>query len=161
MKLSSKDGTSHVGVIREVSKKDMPLKKDGWQFNWKELAKDKNKKFFGLYVDELLQGMLSVELVKQPYEIMFFMHHVELAPNNFGSDGEYLEVAGCLIAYACRLSMNWLEMDNPYFGYVLFESKTKLIERYQEVYGAELVIGRKMCFTPDVGDALIKKYLDN
>lgn len=161
MRLSSRDGTTHLGLIKEVSKKDMPLKKDGWRFNWKEFAKDKNKRFFGLYVDDLLQGMLSVEVVKQPYEIMFFMHHIELAPNNYGSDGEYLEVAGCLMAYACRLSLNWLEMNNPYFGYMMFESKTKLIERYESVYGATCIYGHKMCFTPEAGRNLIEKYLDS
>lgn len=161
MRLNSKNGTSHLGVIKDVSKKDMPLKKDGWQFNWKELTKNKSNKFFGLYIDGEIQGILAVELAEQPDSIMFYLNLIEVASNNYGSNGEYYEVAGCLLAYACQLSANWLEKDNPYFGYVLFEAKTKLVERYQIKYGAELIGGQKMVFTPEQGAILIKEYLDN
>ncbi|WP_430406083.1 hypothetical protein [Fluviicola sp.] len=33
-----------------------------------------------------------------------FMDYLEVAPSNWGSNGKYKGVAGCLIAYACRLS---------------------------------------------------------
>lgn len=161
MNLESKDETSYKAVIKEVSPKDMPLKKNGWKFNWKQLAKNKNRKFFALYVDSEIQGMLSVEIVIHPSEIKFYLHHIEVAPHNYGADGEFYQAAGCLLSYACRLSLNWLEKDNPYLGFVLFESKTDLIKRYENVYGANLIAGQSMCFTPEAGIDLIEKYLDN
>ena len=69
----------------------------------------------------------------------------------------YENVAGCLLAYACRKSFE-IGRGN-YNGYLSFDSKTNLIELYQNKYGANLAMGNKMYFSPETGKNLMKKYL--
>ena len=96
--------------------------------------------------------MLSLQ-----YEEMVFLHNIEIAPYNIGKKKKYGNVAGCLLAYACRYSFE--EGKDAYNGYVSFDSKTELIALYQEKYGATWAMGHKMYFDPVAGKALMKKYL--
>jgi hypothetical protein len=86
-----------------------------------------------------------------------YMDCIEVAPKNYGSKGRYDLVAGSLIAYGCKLSF---ELGKPpYNGYLAFESKTVLIELYQEKYGATWAMGQRMFFSPDAGVKLMELYL--
>lgn len=66
-------------------------------------------------------------------------------------------VAGCLIAFACRESF---KLESDYKGFLIFTSKSNLIELYQNKYDAVLTLGRKMYIDDRSGLKLIKKYLD-
>jgi len=88
----------------------------------------------------------------------FEMTNLELAPANFGSDGQIDNVAGCLIAYACLLTFKLNEGN--YKGYLAFTSKGELIPHYEQNYYAELVYREKMIISPLNGKKLIKKYLN-
>jgi len=46
-----------------------------------------------------------------------------------------------------------------YLGFLSFDSKTELIELYQNKYGATFAMGNKMFFDPEAGKKLMKKYL--
>lgn len=48
-----------------------------------------------------------------------YMAYVEIAPHNKGLNKKHEKVAGCLIAFACRLS--FIKANEPYRGYLVFD----------------------------------------
>ena len=68
-----------------------------------------------------------------------FMHLVESAKFNKGKSKAYFGVAGNLVAFACKQSM-----ERGYDGYVAFDSKTVLIEHYIKSLGANHLRGQRM-----------------
>ena len=143
--------------IVEASAKDMPFKKDGWNFNWKTIFKKKNTK---TYVLRLKSSPTSVQgvLHLRSEGGMLIMDLVELAPHNIGRKNKrYDYVAGCLIAFACRETF---KLESNYKGFLTFESKTKLIDWYMEKYNAKLAMGQKMFIEPTDGLQLIEQYLN-
>lgn len=85
------------------------------------------------------------------------MNDIETEPQSVGSKGKYQNVAGCLIAYACRLSFE--KGKGNYIGFLVFDSKTKLFNLYKNRYGAITTMGQRMCIEPMQGKRLITKYL--
>lgn len=136
--------------------KDMPLKKEGWNFNWRSVIKGKGTETYILRLKsnpESIQGVLHLK--KQAG--MLIMDLVEVSPQNIGQkEKRYKYVAGCLIAFACRESF---KLDSNYKGFLSFESKTNLISWYQEHYFAKIAMGQKMYIEPDDGEKLINTYL--
>lgn len=144
-------------VIKRAKSKDMPIKKNGWQFTWRTLYKTEGAEFYKLSLtsdSKQIEGMLMLSVM---YDEMLYMNNIEIAPHNLGSKGKYDNVAGCLIAYGCFKSFELGK--NTYKGYLTFESKTKLIPLYQKKYGATLAMGQRMFIEPEVGLELIDKYL--
>ncbi len=144
-------------IVEKATKKDMPIKKNGWQFTWRSLHKTEGSEFYKLVIEknEEIQGMLMLSLMNDE---MLYMNNIEVAPHNFGAKGKYENVAGCLIAYGCLKSFE-LGQDH-YKGYLTFESKTKLISLYEKKYNATLVVGQRMFIEPKEGLKLIEKYLN-
>jgi len=144
-----------VEIIRGTTK-EMPLKKDGWKFNWKSTIKKKDTETYVLRLKSnpsSIQGVLHLR--KQ--EGMLIMDLVEIAPHNIGQKSKrYRYVAGCLIAFACRESF---KLESNYKGFLTFESKTKLINWYNQNYYAQIAMGQKMYIEPSDGEKLIKEYL--
>ncbi|MBI5914404.1 MAG: hypothetical protein HY842_03445 [Bacteroidetes bacterium] len=162
MKVSVKDtlsGNLIAAEIKAARLADMPLKKDGWQFNWRELCKKSGATFFKLTLEnsaQKVEGMLMLTLQDGG---MLYMDCLEVAPKNYGSKGQLDFVAGCLLAYACKLSK---EIGKPpYDGYLSFESKTVLIEMYQKKYGATWAMGQRMFFSPAAGIKLMELFLQS
>lgn len=144
-------------VISKAFKKEMPLVRDKWQFNWKQLSKEDGAQIYKLTkIDSPneLEGLLMLTLIN---EEMLYMNNIEVAPQNYGADGKYNNVAGSLLAFACYKSFELGK--NYYLGFLSFESKTRLIELYEEKYGATYAMGQKMFFDPKAGKDLMKKYL--
>ncbi len=142
--------------IVPIQRNDIPLKKDGWNFNWKQLFNEGNG---NIYILRTLNSPSQVEgalLLK--YELgMLIMDALELAPYNIGQkDKRYDYVAGCLIAFACRESF---KISGNYKGFLTFVSKTNLIEWYSKKYGAELALGQRMFIDWENGERLIEEYL--
>ena len=136
---------------------NMPLKKDGWNFNWKKLFDEKNTKTYVLRIKTetaTTEGVLQLRIEEE----MLIMDLIEIAPHNLGSTSKkYDFVAGCLIAFACRES--FITLDGNYKGYLTFTSKTKLINWYSTKYGAVLANGQNMYIDEDQGSILINEYL--
>jgi hypothetical protein len=152
-----KSGELIEGIITKANKSDLPLKQDGWQFTWKRLGKTEGAEFYKLSTvedPETVEGMLMLTLIN---EEILYMNNIEVAPQNYGSEGKYDNVAGGLIAFGCYKSFE--QGKSYYLGYLSFESKTQLIELYQNKYGATFVMGQKMFFNPGAGKQLMKKYL--
>lgn len=143
--------------IQSIDKKLIPLKKDGWNFNWRELSKVEGSQLFGLSCISTPNSIEGIVMLTLFNDEMLFMNNIEVAPHNIGIAKKYENVAGCLIAYACRNSFELGVGD--YNGYLSFNSKTKLVELYKNKYGATLAMGNKMFFTPEAGKKLMKKYL--
>lgn len=161
MKVQVKDTLSGKLVpaeIMDANFNDMPFKKDGWHFTWRELFRKQGAVFYKLVLDDSpqkIEGMIMLRLLD---EGIVYMDCIEVAPHNYGSKGRYDLVAGCLIAYGCRLSFELGKAS--YNGYLLFESKTVLIEMYQNKYGATwAMMGQRMFFTPEAGIKLMELYL--
>lgn len=135
----------------------LPLKKDGWKFDWNKLNKEKNSKTYVLRLKDStksVEGIIHLKIENQ----MLIMDIIEVAPHNMGSANKrYDFVAGCLIAFGCRQSF---EMDGIYKGYLTFMSKTNLIRLYRDKYGATQALGQRMFIDDINGLKLIKKYLD-
>ena len=144
-------------TIENATRKDMPIKKNGWQFTWRTLYKTEGAEFYKLKIknDEEIQGMLMISLMNDE---MLYMNNIEIAPHNYGSKGKYENVAGCLIAYGCLKSFELGK--NHYKGYLTFESKTKLISLYEQKYNATLAMGQRMFIEPKESLKLIEKYLN-
>jgi len=143
--------------IEKATAKDMPLKKDDWQFAWRSLYKIEGAEFYKLVLTDSpidIQGILMLTLMNDE---MLYMNNIEIAPHNYGSKGRYEHVAGCLIAYSCLRS--FVLGKNHYKGFLTFESKTALIPLYQEKYGAERALGQRMFISKEKGIELITKYL--
>ena len=48
-----------------------------------------------------------------------------------------------------------------FIGFLVFDSKTKLISLYENKYGATRIGGQRMYIDPKAGRKLIKQYLGN
>lgn len=142
--------------IVPIDKKTVPLKRYGWNFNWRQLSRAQNAQTFILRTlnsPEQIEGALQLKI---EYD-MLVMDALELAPHNIGrTNKRYDYVAGCLIAYACRESFN---IVGDYKGFLTFVSKTNLIKWYSDKYGAELALGQRMFIDWETGKRLIEKYL--
>jgi len=139
-----------------AERKNVPLKKNGWNFNWKQLVQEHDAQTFILKTIELpqsIEGALHLKVESG----MLIMDAVEVAPHNIGRNKKrYDYVAGCLIAFACRESF---KLEGSYKGFLTFVSKTNLIKWYSEKYGATLALGHRMFIDSEAGEKLINKYL--
>jgi len=96
-----------------------------WAFDWAREVATPGRQIYQLSTADnptIIQGLISLEA--KPDHI--FMHLVESANFNKGSNKVYLGVLGNLVAYACRWSFQL-----GHAGFVSFDSKTasKLITR--------------------------------
>ena len=151
------DETLVESLILPAAGKELPLRSEGWQFTWRRLGKTEGALLFklcSLEEPDRIEGMLMLSLINSE---MLFMNNVEIAPRNYGSTGQLLNVAGCLLAFACYKSF---ELGRGHYtGFLSFDSKTELIELYQQKYGATHAMGHKMFFDPQAAKALMERYL--
>lgn len=143
--------------IVPMDKKTIPLKKDGWNFNWRQLSREENALTYVLRTlnsPDQTEGALCLRYEHE----MLIMDALELAPYNIGKKNKrYDYVAGCLIAFGCRESF---KIESDYKGFLTFVSKTNLIKWYAEKYGAKLALGQRMFIDWETGERLIEKYLN-
>lgn len=160
MKVKLLERTTQIEKLAQIQlfqKKELPLKKDGWNFNWRQLSKVEGSQLYKIALEETpnkLEGALMLTLFNDE---MLFMNNVEVAPHNLGKQKKYENVAGCLIAHACKESFE--KGKGNYTGFLSFDSKTELIELYHFKYGATLAMGNKMFIDPQAGKELMTQYL--
>lgn len=143
--------------IVPMDKNNVPLKKDGWNFNWRQLSGAENGSACVLRTLNSPGQTEGALLLRFEHE-MLIMDALELAPHNVGQmNKRYDYVAGCLIAFGCRESF---KIEGDYKGFLTFVSKTNLIRWYAEKYGAELALGQRMFIDWENGERLIEKYLN-
>jgi len=152
-----KTGLKEVAIISILKKSEIPMKKNGWNFNWKKLYLVEGSITYKLSLQDslgIVEGLIMLTIINGE---MVYMNNVELAPHNLGSNRAYNNVAGCLMAFACRESFE--KGKNEYKGFLSFDSKTELIDLYQKKYGATHAMGQKLFFDPNAGKVMIQKYL--
>jgi hypothetical protein len=117
----------------------------------KKNSRQKERSLQNFYNDnaDIIHGLLSME-DKGDH---IFMHLVERAKFNKGKNKIYLGVAGNLVAYACKQSM-----EEGYDGYVAFDSKTVLNEHYIKTLGASHIRGQRMYIDDKAAGKLIEQY---
>ncbi|WP_229239349.1 hypothetical protein [Emticicia agri] len=81
------------------------------------------------------------------------MHLIENSFFNKGAEKLYAGVAGNLIAFACKKSL-----ELGFEGIVSFISKTRLIHYYEKTLGAKQFKGNYMFIDTPEAVTLIKKY---
>lgn len=129
-------------------------KKDGWFFNWKKEFKEPERQIYKLTFSEsqVIQGLVSLQPIAD--EQFIEMHLLESAPHNYGTEKEFLGVAGNLVAFACKTSI-----DLWYEGFVAFTAKTKLVDHYVKSLGAQLIYGQeRMAIFPESARKLVTSY---
>ena len=141
-------------VIQITSVKDIKsvTKLNAWKFNWKAELEESDRKVYKLTIEgnpNIIQGLVSIS----DYNDHFYLHLVESAPFNLGKNKLYEGIPGNLFAFTCKLS--W---DKGYQGFVSFQSKTRLIEHYENILDATHVGGHKMIIYPKAALKLIKQY---
>lgn len=128
------------------------IRTDGrFEFDWEEETA-RGIYAISLVSPEKIVGVASLKDV--PSELRLEISLLEVSMENVGKKREYEGIAGCLIAFACRLAFN-----RGYFGFVSLVPKTRLIEHYMKTYGFRQY-GRQLAIDLEDADALIKKYLD-
>ena len=147
-KKQERSGEIQIAKPTELKK----LKK--WNFDWFELSRYKKSNVYKIQAEEI-EGLMMIQFIEDDF---FEMKNIEVSPVNFGSKGNYINIAKLLIAYGCLLSF---ELNKgPYQGYLSFISKGELIDYYIEKYNAELVYRERMYINPKNGLKLIKEHLD-
>ncbi|MFT3793291.1 hypothetical protein [Flavobacterium sp.] len=143
----------------------LPSVVDGWRFNFKKHSKSAGFETYVLVKEDtpnIIEGCLIFEMKNKTEPYMAF---VEIAPHNQGKEKEYERVAGCLIAFACRLS--FMKGDDVYRGWLAFdvleeqkEDEVKLMAMYSKKYKALKFGETSMVIPPDGGQKLIDEFLN-
>jgi len=161
---TEKEGNWIEALIIEGTKLQLPDIQMGWRFNFAKYSKEKNTYTYVLITElnpDIIQGCLIYKMLnnEEPY-----MAYLEIAPHNKGIEKEFLDIAGCLIAFACRLSFKLGEGD--FKGWLAFdvleekkEDEIKLMTVYSSKYGAKRFGETTMLIEPKEGERLIDKYL--
>ncbi len=124
----------------------------GWTFDWAREVATPGRQVFQLNTIDnphIIHGLLGLEA--KPDHV--FMHLVESARFNKGSNKAYLGVLGNLVAFACRWSF---ELGHE--GFVSFESKSALKAHYKQVLGAAELGGLRLYLGTSAATALVKQY---
>jgi len=131
-----------------------PLTRDKrFSFDWTVEERD-DREVYQIHLldqDEKILGLMSVSDIKD--EMRIHINLIELSEENVGKDKEYDRIAGCLLAFACRLSLS-----RGYDGFVSLVPKSLLIEHYCQKYGFRQ-FGRQLGILSESASRLITEYL--
>lgn len=151
--------------IRSGSHSEMPSIQSGWRFNFNRHIKSPNSEAYVLMKENspnVIEGCLIYRVLKNGIQYMAF---VEVAPHNRSPSKTYDFVAGCLIAFACRLSIK--RGENHHRGWLTFDvmeenekDGIKLMTMYSRKYKAVKVDDTTMYISPTNGELLIDEYLN-
>jgi len=142
----------------------LPSLTEGWRFNFRKHNKKAGFETYVLLKDatpDIIEGCLTFEMRDK---IEPYMAFVETAPHNQGKNKENERVAGCLIAFACRLS--FLKGDDDFKGWLAFdvmeekkEDEIRLMAIYSTKYNALRFRETTMVIPPEGGEKLIYEFL--
>jgi hypothetical protein len=150
-------GESFSTEVLPLAKPDLEhlTKRDGWKFSWKKEYQQPDRSVFKLTIagePTVIHGLVSLG-VKEDYVEMYL---IENAPSNFGKNKTYSGVAGNLVAFVCKRSVE-LGFD----GFVGFTAKTALIEHYATTLGAVPIGGQRMAIWEAQAQKLIDTYFNS
>ncbi len=139
-------------VLRVMPEQVGQIKKSHFGFDWAyELSQPAREVYKLVRVDEprVIQGLVCLEDTGNPMHL----HLVENAKFNQHRSKKYVGVAGNLFAFACKQSF-----AKGYGGFVVFDSKTKLVDHYINSLGAKQLAGTRLFLDTVVAKMLINRY---
>jgi hypothetical protein len=139
-------------VLRVMPEQVGQIKKSHFGFDWAyELAQPGREVYKLVRVDapRVVQGLVSLEDRGNP----MFVHLIENARFNQHRSKKYVGVAGNLFAFACKQSF-----AKGYGGFVVFDSKTKLVDHYIRSLGAKQLSGTRLFLDTMVANLLVNRY---
>jgi len=145
-------GETFATLILPLKKGEKGFSANKWVFDWVKELGYTERSTFKLVTEEnpkVIQGLISIE-DKQDH---IYMHLIESSFFNKGTEKLYAGVAGNLVAFACKTSL-----ELGYDGVVSFVSKTKLINHYEKTLGAKQFRGNQMFIDTPEAIILIKRY---
>lgn len=128
------------------------IRADEWIFDWHAELNISSRNVYKLTTlnnPKIIHGLISLEIKSDHV----FVHVIESASFNKGANKIYLGVAGNLFAFACKVSF-----ENELDGFVAFDSKTALINHYQQKLGATHFRGQRMFIETVNALKLVNKY---
>ena len=128
------------------------IAKKSFSFDW---LQETEHDIYALYIQNEKKIVGLMALKDRPDELRLEIILLESSKENVGENKEYERIAGCLIAFACRLAFS-----KGYYGFVSLIPKTRLIPHYQKAYGFTQ-FGRQLASDSYNSQQLIKKYLSN
>lgn len=164
--LRIKDNKVVEAEIINGSQLDLPSLHEGWRFDFAKHSKENNTFTYVLVIHSDPTAIQGCLIYKMREKIEPYMAYIEIAPHNKGNEKEFENVAGCLIAYACRLS--FVLGKEHYKGWLAFDvleekekDKIRLMTLYSKKYGALRFGETTMLIKPEDGEKLIERYLEN
>lgn len=159
--LDSKDNAyvdTNYEIIKPISHEvaAQMQKYEKWKFDWSDQDLQ-DCSIYALYVDgsSITQGLIACREYKNKGNTLGYIE-VALAesnPKNVGENGRYKGVGAHLFSIASKLSF-----DLGYEGYVMFISKTDLVEHYIKTLKAEVLFDRTMQLTSSASKYLVEMY---
>lgn len=139
-----------VGIIEKLSREEISNLKGNknFTFDW-STEKDKEVYKIRLKDQKTILGLLA--LIDYPNEIRIHLNLLESRKSQRGKHKNIGNIAGCLIAYACRESFK-----RGYGGFVSLLPKTELIPYYKR-YGFK-EFGALLAIWEEDSNKLIIKY---
>jgi hypothetical protein len=119
-------------------------------FDWRSAAL---QRLYAIRVidDKQIVGLIAI--LDVPPELRLEVQLLESSEVNVGQSKMYKNIAGCLLAYACREAFL-----KGYYGFVSLVPKTELIEHYKSKYGFQQY-GRHLAVEFESAQNLIQTYL--
>ncbi|MBL7691764.1 MAG: hypothetical protein JNM41_09220 [Flavipsychrobacter sp.] len=149
----SRDGKEHKATVQQVTASDLKtiMKSKRFGFVWV------NERYATVYQLLLIEnggtlGLMAIKDRKEDHAIEIEL--LESAAENVGEEKAFANVAGCLIASACRLAF-----INGYNGFVCLVPKTALIKHYISIYGMQYT-GMYLYTEGQNSLALIRSYTE-
>lgn len=153
-------------LIRVGKGKELPSIQDNWRFNFaSQLKKLPDAKAYVLVAAETPSVIEGCMIFQWKEKVIAYMAYIETAPHNRGTERKHDDVAGSLIAFACKLAL--ASKDENHKGYLTFDvmeedpkDEKKLMQTYSKKYKAlRIADSTTMIITPEDGEDLMAKYL--
>lgn len=148
----------------KLTKINLPSFNDGWRFDFNKHSKKINFKTYILVSEESIDKIEGCLIFEMRDKVEPYMAFIEIAPHNKGLIKKYDFVAGCLIAFACRLS--FINGKKDFEGFLAFdvleekkEDEIKLMAMYSSKYNALKISETTMLITPQGSKKLIDEFL--
>ncbi|PSL48706.1 hypothetical protein CLV51_10131 [Chitinophaga niastensis] len=151
-------------VIEPIEDNDYKtLKKNKAQYKWFNWDKYKGQEVYKLRLKDnaTILGLMCIIDHTDPGTNAIEIELLEVGDDNVGDKKKLDNIAGCLIAFACRESYK-----RGHEGWVFLTPKTDLIPHYISHYGLAYTppLGTKlegvMVAQPIISQRLVRKYLD-
>ncbi len=150
--INTKDNNSYEVTIELVTAAEIKdiTKSKRFGFNWRKPGGTTTLKLTLKDTGEIL-GLMSI--TDRSDDKAIEINLLESSRENIGKGKEYANIAGCMIAYACRESFK-----RDYDGFVCLVPKTDLIRHYINIYSMEYT-GMYMFVDGRESYRLIQKYI--